>query len=288
MELTANWFITSSEEMIYLLIILATFIIAIFINNFLTYKAKSSEEITKEDNISVEEMSEQLEETIECQTEYQSLSKEEMPMKSMSRVYARDSMERFGDDLTELILSYLLFTDKLRLECVSKQWRRLVYNKQVELNMTYFRTSYFNVDRQTLESVLKKCPNIEKVIFFNNFKGFDFQVMTKNSRRVSALRIMMCCEDVLLWFVSEITQWLNGFTKDNINDPLPNNFKYFLQICPDIERINFGERSYYSIYFDGSDSVKNLQVNKKVIIRSNEPHIFWITWSQSMAQVFGC
>ena len=32
-------------------------------------------------------------------------------------------MDRFGDDLTELILQYLTFEDKVRLECVSKQWR---------------------------------------------------------------------------------------------------------------------------------------------------------------------
>ena len=46
------------------------------------------------------------------------------------KVYAKNSFDRLGDDLTELILQYLTFEDKVRLECVSKQWRRLVYNKQ--------------------------------------------------------------------------------------------------------------------------------------------------------------
>ena len=38
---------------------------------------------------------------------------------------AKDSMDRFGDHLTEEVLQYLTFEDKVRLECVSKQWRRL-------------------------------------------------------------------------------------------------------------------------------------------------------------------
>ena len=47
------------------------------------------------------------------------------------KVYAKNSMDRFGDDLSEVILSYLWFEDKIRLECVSKQWRRLVYQQTV-------------------------------------------------------------------------------------------------------------------------------------------------------------
>ena len=43
------------------------------------------------------------------------------------KVHLKDSMDRFGDDLTELILSFLWFEDKIRLECVSKQWKRCVF-----------------------------------------------------------------------------------------------------------------------------------------------------------------
>ena len=39
------------------------------------------------------------------------------------KVYAKNSFDRLGDDLTELILQYLTFEDKVRLECVSKQWK---------------------------------------------------------------------------------------------------------------------------------------------------------------------
>ena len=44
--------------------------------------------------------------------------------------FSRDSFDRFGDDLTELILSFLTFEDKVRLEFVSKQWKRSIFQKQ--------------------------------------------------------------------------------------------------------------------------------------------------------------
>ena len=93
--------------------------------------------------------------------------------------YAKNSFYRFGDDLTELILQYLTFEDKVRLECVSKQWRRLVFNKQFVIDLrdqrfqqtkdsliiSYQSTSLSSDNyNSALISVLKKCPNIRKVI----------------------------------------------------------------------------------------------------------------------------
>ena len=92
------------------------------------------------------------------------------------KVYAKNSFDRFGDDLTELILQYLTFEDKVRLECVSKQWQRCVYQRQTvieirgskpsteSLKNLFKRNEYFQplLDRESLESVLKKCQNITK------------------------------------------------------------------------------------------------------------------------------
>ena len=44
-------------------------------------------------------------------------------------------MDSFGDDLTELILSYLTLGDKVRLECVSKQWKRCVFQRQFAIKI---------------------------------------------------------------------------------------------------------------------------------------------------------
>jgi len=44
-----------------------------------------------------------------------------------------NSFDRFGDDLCELLLSNLLIIDKIRLDCVSKQWQFFIFNKQRKL-----------------------------------------------------------------------------------------------------------------------------------------------------------
>ena len=51
------------------------------------------------------------------------------------RGFGRDSFDRFGDDLCELLLSYLTFKDKIVLEDVSRQWKRTIYNKQSVLRV---------------------------------------------------------------------------------------------------------------------------------------------------------
>ena len=97
-------------------------------------------------------------------------------------------MDRFGDDLTELILSYLPLKDKIKLECVSKQSKRCVFEKQFVINITdktkYGRRDKNNslnklfgrsdeikqLDEQTVESVVKKCPNIKRVIILGEVK----------------------------------------------------------------------------------------------------------------------
>ena len=85
-------------------------------------------------------------------------------------------MERFGDDLTEVILQNLSIKDKIRLECVSKQWQRCIFEKQFEFESHFdgkikpnllnkllkFKKSKNSV-KQRFEAFLKKFPNIVKV-----------------------------------------------------------------------------------------------------------------------------
>ncbi len=51
--------------------------------------------------------------------------------------YIQKTFHRFGDDLCQLLLSYLTIEHKFVSECVSKQWQRLVYNKQLKLNICH-------------------------------------------------------------------------------------------------------------------------------------------------------
>ncbi|CAG2110472.1 unnamed protein product [Medioppia subpectinata] len=52
------------------------------------------------------------------------------------RIYAKNSMDRFGDDLYGLILSYLLIEDRFQCECVSKQFQRTVFESVVDINLS--------------------------------------------------------------------------------------------------------------------------------------------------------
>ncbi len=45
---------------------------------------------------------------------------------------------RICDDLCEVLLSYLSFADKIRFECVSKQWQKLIYNKPYHVEIDEF------------------------------------------------------------------------------------------------------------------------------------------------------
>jgi hypothetical protein len=62
-----------------------------------------------------------------------------MREKSLNGYYF-NSFDRFGDDLCQHLLSYLLVSHKIRYECVSKQWQQLIYNKQNKAVFTFMDT----------------------------------------------------------------------------------------------------------------------------------------------------
>jgi hypothetical protein len=59
-------------------------------------------------------------------------------MKNKNRNYSKDSFDRFSEDLSQLLLSYLSFEEKFNFECVSKQWKHSVFNKQQKLVIKKF------------------------------------------------------------------------------------------------------------------------------------------------------
>ena len=114
-------------------------------------------------------------------TECDSISEEVIGNRSSRVVYERDSMERFGDDLTEEVLSHLWFSDKVMFECLSKQWQRLVFNKQFELDLNLYedneerkntlyrqlRTEYNRIDvyKQSIETIAKEVSEHKTSLF---------------------------------------------------------------------------------------------------------------------------
>src|ERR1700761_5012953 len=89
---------------------------------------------------------------------------------SNGRHFRAESFDRFGDDLTEELLSYLSLEDKLRFRSVSKRWLGLSSSllkkqKVLEFNIGsgfhWFEDVYRYDNR--LKSLLKMCPHIETI-----------------------------------------------------------------------------------------------------------------------------
>ena len=153
-------------------------------------------------------------------------------------VYAKDSTDRFGDDLTELILSYLTLEDKFRFECLSKQWKRCVFEKQFELEVSVMKkqnslNKLFNsnrhLSRRRLISVLKKCPNLRKVKFCTYEKTDVLSLIGQHCQHIRSWSFYSC-DDMTFYQkyghkVEELV--LNGWS-------VPQSY---LEFCPNLKII---------------------------------------------------
>ena len=167
-------------------------------------------------------------------------------------------MDRFGDDLTELILSFLWFEDKIRLECVSKQWRRLIFNKQFVLDIP---GNYSNgtedslkgflgrmkssdnviTRRKLLESVLKKCHKITKFDSINADLYIDSQVLSLIGQYCPLLMSLHFKDynDKYLTFFRNYGHKLEELYIRGKNDKI----KHILELCPNLKKVHLG---YYN------------------------------------------
>ncbi|CAG2113504.1 unnamed protein product [Medioppia subpectinata] len=88
-------------------------------------------------------------------------------IKQQPQIYAKDSFDGFGDDLCGLIVSYLSFEDRFRLECVSKQFQRTVFGSVVNLTIDHLFFSHYkavnSAKSQMLATIAIKCSNIESI-----------------------------------------------------------------------------------------------------------------------------
>ena len=125
------------------------------------------------------------------------------------KVYAKNSFDRFGDDLTEEVLQYLTLEDKIRLECVSKQWQRYVFRKQSVIEIVDNKThnslnelldNRKQLNEQHLESVLKKFPNIRKVNFICKIDSSMLSLIGRYCHRIKSLSYEYSNEDKSLNF----------------------------------------------------------------------------------------
>ena len=116
-----------------------------------------------------------------------SLSKE----KSIEVNYRRDSFsDRVCDDLCEVILKYLSLEDRLRLECVSKQFQRTALNSK---NSEYLEIAKRNVtNTEPYLQLLKKYPKLNRISFvsyYNQILSDDFfEVIIENINNLTHIQ----------------------------------------------------------------------------------------------------
>ncbi|CAG2173256.1 unnamed protein product [Oppiella nova] len=112
----------------------------------------------------------------------------------------KDSLDRFGDDLCEVLLSFLSLEDRFRCECVSKQWQRVVYETQTDLIISGCDIDPIpaNISHKRFELILKKCANITRIeCTAYGYVLTDSMVnsIVKHCRHLNAF-LMDCCTSV--------------------------------------------------------------------------------------------
>ena len=127
--------------------------------------------------------------------------------------YRRDSFDdRFCDDLCEEILQYLSLEDKLRLQCVSKQFQRTVFQRQYELRIEVRGQKKYLINRirsddnlievqslGSIKAVLKKCPNITSIFLDGMEYHYEvnevFRIIIENCNNLNEINVLRDISD---------------------------------------------------------------------------------------------
>ena len=181
-------------------------------------------------------------------------------------MFAKNSLDRFGDDLLELLLSYIPLDDSFRFSCVSKQWRRLIFNKHTVLrfgcekiyaNHPEQRRSKIKVSIQAMDKIFSNCYNIRKIylnidfLYYENIK--QFIEILKNYKKINEFHIktMRCMDEKTLRVISlnfgPIIKSINGFYE--------HLSKKSLKMCYNINHLSHLYK--FDIIFDNNEILLN-------------------------------
>ena len=171
---------------------------------------------------------------------------------SLSEIYGKNSFDRFGDDLSEVLLNYLSFEDKIGLECVSKQFQRHICSNQTELvlNQKLFQGLYNSIDLKALESFLKKCPNITTIDLTPNFVNRKqvFDSILKNCKHLNEMQFSSGFNFFL--FSECLTQIGPKLKKIKFCDKSGQSFGSLFGFCPNLKSFESNDVYFHEI-FDG-------------------------------------
>ena len=179
----------------------------------------------------------------------------------------RDSFERFGDDLTQVLLRYLSFKDIFRFECLSKQIQRLVFNSITDLKVYNKCCLWFDsvlmsdktLKIKTLESVLKKCQNIktlEMLRFTDSEKEINLFIKYCHHLNEIKLDFDELNHQLIEQFFDKFGPKLKKIHFKTNNELMVKNI---LKVCPNVEEFD-GIMIDFEDLFDGNELlVKNLK-----------------------------
>ncbi len=186
---------------------------------------------------------------------------------------------RINEDLCQYIISYLSFEEKIKFECVSKQWQRLIYKQQNTLIINDIPTfdsnrlklikgstiKGFIIPINDLENVLKKAKFINKIVI-------DF-VDSSDANREEVLKLISkCC-----LYLKSIKFDFNGITDSTIETFAKslsktlteieiklnnnNNLDKLYASCPLLKSINnFSINSFNGFNKEVANKLKNLSL----------------------------
>ncbi|CAG2117504.1 unnamed protein product, partial [Medioppia subpectinata] len=128
------------------------------------------------------------------------------------QMYAKNSMDRFGDDLCALLLSYLSIKDRFQCECVSKQFQRTVFENAVDITFkdTFIFKTYHRNEFKTrfFTTIARKCPNIQTIDCRGIYKTYVIKfphfldIFRDNCRHL---------RDIYCDLMPETEQWIHSY-----------------------------------------------------------------------------
>ncbi|CAG2114296.1 unnamed protein product, partial [Medioppia subpectinata] len=223
--------------------------------------------------------------------------------------YAKNSMDRFGDDMCALILSYLSLKERFRYECVSKQFQRTVFGSVVDI--TIDDKLMRKVNTQTLATIVTKCSNIE-TIDCRGIKDYledipeVLHTLRDNCRHLRQIYCFLCPNIVqtLATFGPLVTR-IGAVGSDGLREALTqchqlshlavtkieDVFDIDLQyVSPDIllaKHLHSLELYYLSDYIDASNQHWSAFVAANQSLQSLAVKYCWFTHTESMTEMCG-
>ncbi|CAG2163787.1 unnamed protein product [Oppiella nova] len=166
------------------------------------------------------------------------------------KVYPKDSLDRFGDDLYELLLSYLSFKDRFRCECVSKQSKRCIFTTQSELIITpklYTQLKMFvkymgtRTHWSVLDVTLEKCQNIAYIECNDKKLTADMlDSIVDHCHRLTAINVRLdrkLSVDRIDRFFAKFAKQLTRIELREMPKFLTSNLKSYENWCPNLRQL---------------------------------------------------